>query len=77
MTLPAYLRHVSPEVRAAVAAHAETSVQYLYKLAGNHGVPSKAMAQRIEDATRAHVEQAGGVIVTAIAVMFPDRETAA
>lgn len=53
MELKDYLRAATPEERLATAKAADTSVAYLYQLAGNHSEASVATALLLEAATEA------------------------
>ena len=53
VTLAEWLRAAEPVERDMLAATVGTSVNYLYHLAGGHGMPSMSMAYRIAQTTAA------------------------
>lgn len=55
MELRDYLKALKPELRERLAAAAETTVPYLYQLAGGHRMASARLAIRIEDASQGEV----------------------
>ena len=60
MKMREFLRGADKRERADVAAACDTSVPYLYQLAGGHRHASAYMAMRLEDATRDVAERSDG-----------------
>lgn len=59
MELKTFLRKVTKQERAEVAAACNSSVGYLYQIAGGHRYASPLMATRIERHTRRVVGRSG------------------
>ncbi len=57
VTLAEWLRAAEPIERDMLAGTVGTSVNYLYHLAGKHGMPSVSMAGRISQTTFAFAEE--------------------
>jgi hypothetical protein len=55
MKLSVYLRSVDADERKRVADQVETTVGYLYQVAGGHKTPSQGFALRLERATDGRV----------------------
>lgn len=70
-----WMRAASKEQREALAAHCETTVNYLYQLCGdvkNRRVPNVLLAVRIEDYTRANRSKGRPVVtVRDLAALAP------
>ena len=60
MKMCEFLRRTDKHERADVADACETSVPYLYQLAGRHRYASAYMAMRLEQATRCVAARSGG-----------------
>lgn len=58
MKLSEFMAEASAERREEVAQKAETTVAYLYQLAGGHRAASALLARRIENATDGEVTRA-------------------
>lgn len=55
MMLKEWLRDASPKEREKVATEADTTVEYLYQIAGGHRNASASLAKRLEVALRRKV----------------------
>lgn len=55
MQLSDHLRQLTPDGRQALADRCETSVGYLYQLAGGHRTPSLGLIELIEAGTERQV----------------------
>lgn len=55
MELKQWLQEATPAQRQTLADRAETTVNYLYQLAGGFRAPRMKLAQRIEKATKSSV----------------------
>ena len=54
-TLSKWLKDHSPEEREVLATSANTTVAYLYQLAGGHRTPSLSLALKLKKATAGYI----------------------
>lgn len=72
MNIKDWFRSATDMERAQVAECAETTVAYLQQLVGGHRLPSKKLAERLEEATAKHTPQR---VISKFEAVFPDQTT--